>query len=137
MYFIVSQKECPATDTILFVMFPLKISLLFIVYFILFFFCFLWPHPQHMEVPRLGVELELQVQAYTTAIAMLDPWPTEWGQESNTYIHGYYSDMFPLHHSENSHKFIIFWIPTVCITLRWRRQKRLIKFLIIRIFFLS
>jgi len=24
-------------------------------------------HPQHMEVPRLGVELELQLPAYTTA----------------------------------------------------------------------
>ena len=24
-----------------------------------FFFCFLGPHPRHMEIPRLGVELEL------------------------------------------------------------------------------
>ena len=29
-------------------------------------------HPQHMEVPRLGVELALQLLAYTTAIATLD-----------------------------------------------------------------
>ena len=36
----------------------------------LFFFFFLWLHPQHMEIPRLGVELELQLLAYTTAIAM-------------------------------------------------------------------
>ena len=28
---------------------------------------------QHLEVPRLGVELELQLQAYTTATAILDP----------------------------------------------------------------
>ena len=27
---------------------------------------------QHMEVPRLGVELELQLQAYTTATVMQD-----------------------------------------------------------------
>ena len=27
----------------------------------------------HMEVPRLGVKLELQLLAYTTAIAMPDP----------------------------------------------------------------
>ena len=27
----------------------------------LFHFCFLGPHPQHMEVPRLEVELELQL----------------------------------------------------------------------------
>ena len=36
-------------------------------------FVFSGPHPQHMEVPRLGVELELQLPAYTTtAIAVLD-----------------------------------------------------------------
>ena len=29
--------------------------------------CLLGPHPQHMEVPSLGVELELQLLAYTTA----------------------------------------------------------------------
>ena len=30
-------------------------------------FVFLGPHPQHMEVPRLGVQLELQLPAYATA----------------------------------------------------------------------
>ena len=34
-----------------------------------FFFVFLGPHPQHMEVPRVGVEAELQLPA----TAMLDP----------------------------------------------------------------
>ena len=34
------------------------------------FFVFLGPHPQHMEVPRLEVKSELQLPAYTTAIAM-------------------------------------------------------------------
>ena len=33
---------------------------------------FLGPHLQHMEVPGLGVELELQVQACTTALVMPD-----------------------------------------------------------------
>ena len=33
------------------------------------FFVFLGPHPQHMEVPRLEVESELQLPAYTTANA--------------------------------------------------------------------
>ena len=28
-------------------------------------------HPRHMEVPRLGVESELHLPAYTTATAML------------------------------------------------------------------
>ena len=38
-----------------------------------FFFVFLGPHPQHVEVPRLGVKLELQLPAYTTGTAMRDP----------------------------------------------------------------
>ena len=38
-----------------------------------FFFVFLGPHLQHMEVPRLGVKLELQLLAYATATAMPDP----------------------------------------------------------------
>ena len=36
------------------------------------FFFFLGPHLSYMEVPRLGVELELQLLAYTTATATLD-----------------------------------------------------------------
>jgi len=34
---------------------------------------FLGPHPQHVEVPRLGVESELHLQATTTATATPDP----------------------------------------------------------------
>ena len=37
------------------------------VLFFVFVFCFLGPHPQHIEVPRLGVQWELQLPAYTTA----------------------------------------------------------------------
>ena len=33
---------------------------------------FLGPHSRHMEVPRLGVESELQLLAYTTATATRD-----------------------------------------------------------------
>ena len=42
--------------------------------FPLFFFFpfFLGPHPWHMEVPRLGVESELQPLAYATATATPD-----------------------------------------------------------------
>ena len=36
-------------------------------------FCFLGLHTWHMEVPRLGVESELQLLAYTTATAPWDP----------------------------------------------------------------
>ena len=37
-------------------------------------FCFLFigPHPQHMQVPRLGVKSELQLLAYTRATATQD-----------------------------------------------------------------
>ena len=39
-----------------------------------FFVCFfLGPHPRHMEAPRLGVELKLQLSACTTAIVTPDP----------------------------------------------------------------
>ena len=37
-----------------------------------FIFVFLGLHPQHMEVPTLGVELELQLPAYATATATWD-----------------------------------------------------------------
>ena len=39
-------------------------------FFFFLFFAFLGLRSQHMEVPRLGVELELQLLAYTTAAAM-------------------------------------------------------------------
>ena len=71
----------------------------------IFFFFFLVPYPWHMEVPRLGVQLVLQLPAYTTATAMPDPshvcnphrrvWQhqilklTERGQGSNPHPHGY------------------------------------------------
>ena len=42
-------------------------------FIILFLFCFLGPHPRHMEVPRLGVESELQPPAFATATATPDP----------------------------------------------------------------
>ena len=44
------------------------------------------PHLGHMEVPRLGVQLELQLPAYTTATAMPDP-----------------SCVCDLHHSQQQH----------------------------------
>ena len=53
-----------------------------------FFLAFLGPHPWHMEVLRLGVKLELYLQAYTQLAAMPDPLPTEQGQGSNARPHG-------------------------------------------------
>ena len=41
-----------------------------------FLFKILGPHLWHVEVPRLGVESELQLLAYAIATATLDPPPT-------------------------------------------------------------
>lgn len=42
-------------------------------FFTFFFIFFLGLHPWHMEVPKLGVESELQLLAHTTATATKDP----------------------------------------------------------------
>ena len=52
-------------------------------------FVFLGPHPQHMEVPRLGDELELLLPAYARATAMPDP-----------------SSVCDLHHSSWQHRIL-------------------------------
>ena len=39
---------------------------------IFFFFVFLGPYLRHVEVPKLGGKLELQLLAYNAAIAMPD-----------------------------------------------------------------
>ena len=56
-----------------------------------FFFFFFGPHVQHMEVPKLGVELELLLlpPAYTTATAVPDP-----------------SLVCDLHHSSRQHQIL-------------------------------
>ena len=48
-------------------------QLLFLLLLLFFFFCFLGPNLWHMEVPRLEVELKLQLPAYDTATTMTDP----------------------------------------------------------------
>ena len=78
-----------------------------VAHFSLSFFFFLGLPLWHMEVPRLGVEWELHLLAYTTATAMPHPWRvcdlhhssrqhrilnpfiTEWGQGLNSHPHGY------------------------------------------------
>ena len=42
-------------------------------FFVGFFFAFSGPHIWHTEVPKLGVESELKLPAYTTATASRDP----------------------------------------------------------------
>ena len=49
------------------------LSQCFLFYFILFYFIvFFGLHTRHMEVPRLGVQSELKLPAYTTATATQD-----------------------------------------------------------------
>ena len=54
-------------------------AVLFLFYFILFYyllfflFSFLGLYLQHLEVPRLQIECELQLLAYVTATATPDP----------------------------------------------------------------
>jgi len=43
-----------------------------ILFFFFFFLVFLGPHPQHTEVPRLGVKSEPQLPTYITATASRD-----------------------------------------------------------------
>ena len=59
---------------------------------------------QHMEVPRLGVESELQLPAYTTATATPDP-----------------SHVCDLHHSSQQH-----WIPNPLSKARDRTHKLMV-----------
>ena len=70
-------------------MFSVKLSLVTVLYWLVralvfillfrsskiefFFFFFLGPYLCHMEVPRLGVKLQLQPPAYATATAVPDP----------------------------------------------------------------
>ena len=79
--------------------FHLLFCLFILFIYLLPFFFFLEPHSWHTEVPRLGVELELQLQTYTTASATQDPnhicnlhlssqQPTEQGQGWNLQPHG-------------------------------------------------
>ena len=57
------------------------------IYLFICLFLLLWRHQRHMEVPRLGVESELQLLAYTTTTATPDP-----------------SHFCNLHHSSEEHQ---------------------------------
>ena len=96
-----------------------------------FFFHFLGLHLQHVEVPRRGVESELQLPAYTTATATRDPSPTEQGQGLNPCPHGYWSGSIPLSRDGNSSLAVGTPVPTrvgsgfavcpeLCLTVRLR-----------------
>ena len=48
-----------------------------------------WRLVQHMEAPRLGVKLDLQLPPTSQLTATPDPQPTEQSQRSNLHPHGY------------------------------------------------
>ena len=58
-------------------------------YFYFIYFIYLGPDPRHMEVPRLGVESELQLPADTTVTATRGP-----------------SHVCDLHHSSLQHRIL-------------------------------
>ena len=67
-----------------------------------------------MEVPRLRVELQLQLPAYITATATLDPWPTEQGQGwSKPRAPGHLSGSFPLRHNGNARPSLLNQAPLI------------------------
>ena len=70
-YFFLSYLLCFSRDPLTSTVYLLDLGT-WMKQFGIFFF-FLRPHLQHMEVPRLGVESELQLPAYITAKAILDP----------------------------------------------------------------
>ena len=88
----------------------------FLFYFILF--CFLGPHLQHTEVPRLGVESELQRLVCSTATATQDlshvfdlhhsSWqpqilnPLSEARDQTCILMAPSQIFFPLHHNGNS-----------------------------------
>ena len=75
-------------------------------------FHLLGPHPQHMEVPRLGVKSELQLLA-DTATAMPDLQPSEGAQGSNPHPH----DTSQIHlHCATTGTPYTFLKPMECIT---------------------
>ena len=59
-----SKPVCPPQKTPV-----MSIWKLFYFFFFFFFFFFLEPHLLHMEIPRLGVQSELQLPATATATA--------------------------------------------------------------------
>ena len=72
-----------------FIICHLPYSFFFIFICLFIYFCWLGPHLQHMEVPRLGVEWELQLPATATATAMPEP-----------------SRVCGLHHSSRQHQIL-------------------------------
>ena len=63
------RSGCLEADTEAGIFVPVSFFWIFVY---LFVFCFLGPHLQHMEVPRLGVQSELLLPASTTATATPD-----------------------------------------------------------------
>ena len=76
-FFLFTESICLSSIKYLFISFAhfdylfligfLGVHLLLLLLLLFFFLPFLWPHPWYMEIPRLGVELELQPATYIIA----------------------------------------------------------------------
>ena len=91
------------------------------------FLFFLGPYPWHMEVPRLGVELELQLPTYSTATATQDSshicdlhhrsrqcWILQ-DQGLNPHPHEYWLGLSLLSHNGNSDLVLFLILKGVCV----------------------
>ena len=58
-----------------------------IIVIIIIILVFLGPHLQHMDIPRLGIESEMQLPAYTTATAMAKPDPSHTCSNAGSLTH--------------------------------------------------
>ena len=106
-----------------------QVTYLFLFSHLLFWFVLLGPHLWHVEVPRLGVELELQLLAYARSEPCLrpapqltetpEPQPTERDQGLNPCPYGYESGSLPLSHNGNSN-FLIFKSMNMYKKILWK-----------------
>ena len=111
--------------------FPWNLVFLFI-YFYFLFFCFWGPHPQHIDVPKLGVESELRPLVYTTSTATPDP-SRVWDLHHGSQQHGILN---PLSEAGDwTHNLMIpSWIRFRCTTMGIP-ESLIFFFLIIHLFF--
>ena len=99
------RQELPTYFSLFLFSFLFLLFFFFFFFFFSFFFHFLGPHLQHMDVPKLGVRLDLStatslhhshsnarskphLQPAPQFRAMLNPQPIEQGQGLNSHPHG-------------------------------------------------
>ena len=90
-------------------------------------FCFLGPHLQHMEIPRLGVEWEMQLLVYTTATATQDP-----SRVCDLHHSSWQRQILnPLSWARDQTRNLMVWFPVRFVSAppRWELREELLKIL--------